>query len=362
MPRPVVDRRPKRSGYGTLSLITSGIGRDSNVRLVPGEAWDIGADGKTVTYPREKLPDINESLALRSIYANVGHVLYSQEPSPWKAIAKILRRVERSAIARDARGQPIQIGTYVPYGIIRVLERERVERVQRQEYSGLAKVGGTTPRPYLYERNSRGKQDLFERLQMEIDSRLAGEPGGAFMPPEVLDGLDLEAYATQPAFADALAVAPKLVADIVLRFLAQVANEETPTPREPESEQKKPDAAESGDGESDDAESESDDGEAGEGETEDHESAEDDNDRESQDGTDSEGSENDDSQESGEDESESDQTDGDRDLMVPGRVEILLKPMPAGAWIVDACLRQLQSICGQVRLQRFGSSLVHSNV
>jgi hypothetical protein len=270
MPRPIVDRRPKRLGYGTLSLITSGIGRDKHVRLVPGEAWDIGSDGRTVTYPREKLADINESLALRSIYSNVGHVLYSQEPSPWKAIAKILRRVERSAITKDVQGQPVQIGTYVPYGIIRVLERERVERVQRREYAGLAKVGGTTARPYLYERNLRGKQDLFERLQMELDSRLAGAPGGTFMPAEVLDGLDIDAYANASTFAGALAIAPKLVADIVLRFLAQVANEETPQQREPEDQQQdtNPSDSQADDEQSNSQESEpQDDDDASEGES-----------------------------------------------------------------------------------------------
>src|SRR5450631_3706960 len=134
MPRPVVDRKPKRLGYGTLGLITSGVGHEKNVRLIPGDAWDVGPDGTTISYPREKLADILESLALRSIYANVGHVLHSQEPSPWNAIAKIVKRVERSVRTQTPDGTSVQIGSYLPYGIIRVVERERVERIQRSAY------------------------------------------------------------------------------------------------------------------------------------------------------------------------------------------------------------------------------------
>jgi uncharacterized protein with von Willebrand factor type A (vWA) domain/ribosomal protein S20 len=122
-----------------LDSITSAIGGELGVRMVPGGRWNYSPSTRTLVYNRSQLAGLTFQQAKGLVFYNMSHCLYSTTKMPVKAITQdVAKRVNKQC----GKGA---IHPNTVYQVIEAIEDERAEaRLRRNRYPGLK--NGDLPR------------------------------------------------------------------------------------------------------------------------------------------------------------------------------------------------------------------------
>jgi hypothetical protein len=126
---------PTREGHLSpidLHHIIDGISSDKRLKFIPANYWTYNATLEAVIYDREGLLEKTSAEAVGLVYRNVGYAIHSNaKKSAWEYVDKAIRNVGRKLGAKDL------IAPRSVIGLIRAVEEERVETMQRAEYDEL---------------------------------------------------------------------------------------------------------------------------------------------------------------------------------------------------------------------------------
>lgn len=222
MPRPKLEARTYDViGEGTLSLITSAIGGRAGIRMLPSDNWGVDGEGH-VLFPREILANTVAGIALRNVFDNVGHILYSGDPNVWTTIHVIRRQL--------ARKLKINVGTALPFELWRILERERVERVQRREYRGLhTLIPDGRHQGWTSAESPVALATFAINTILRSDSR-PDDPEEVRQIADALRDIDLEPYVDAKTHEEAL----RNLGPIVIAIVERLFNQEPPPEEQPQ--------------------------------------------------------------------------------------------------------------------------------
>jgi hypothetical protein len=135
MPAPAY--RATREGYLSpidLHHIVDGISSDKQLKFIPANYWTFNATLEAVIYDREGLLEKKSDEAVGLVYRNVGYAIHSNaKKSAWEYVDKAIRNVTRK-VGKDL------IAPRSVISLIRAVEEERVETMQRAEYDELGRA------------------------------------------------------------------------------------------------------------------------------------------------------------------------------------------------------------------------------